>query len=91
MKRVFTAKMLLLFAVFALCCIRADAQAVPALENMNSQAELDKAITTLDASLFDAYSRCDLEKFRTQPRRTVRKNRPLTLITYEINEGATQL
>jgi len=61
MTKVSTAKTLLL-AVFALCCISADAQAVPALENMNSQAELDKAITTLDASLFDAYNRCDLEK-----------------------------
>jgi hypothetical protein len=59
MKKVFTAKTLLLLAVFALCCIRADAQAVPALENINSQAELDKAITTLDAALFDAYNRCD--------------------------------
>jgi hypothetical protein len=39
MKRVFIAKTLLLFAVFALRCIRADAQAVPALENINSQAE----------------------------------------------------
>jgi hypothetical protein len=63
MKTVFIAKTLLLFAVFALCCIRADAQAVPALENINSQAELDKAITTLDAALFDAYNHCDLEKF----------------------------
>ncbi len=64
MKRTSTAKTLLLFAVFALSCIRSDAQAgVPALENITSQAELDKAITTLDAALFDAYNRCDLEKF----------------------------
>jgi len=63
MQKIFTAKTFLLFAVFALCCIRADAQGVPGLENINSQAELDQAITTLDAALFDAYNRCDLEKF----------------------------
>ena len=64
MKKPFTsARMLLLFGVFALCCVRADAQAVPALEKINSQAELEKAIATLDAALFDAYNRCDLEKF----------------------------
>ena len=62
MKKVFAAKTLL-FAVFALSSIRADAQTVPALENITSQPELDKAITTLDAALFDAYNRCDLEKF----------------------------
>jgi uncharacterized protein (TIGR02246 family) len=47
----------------ALSLARADAQAVPALENINSQAELDKAIAALDAALFDAYNRCDLQKF----------------------------
>jgi uncharacterized protein (TIGR02246 family) len=41
----------------------AEAQTVPPLENIQSQAELDKAITALDAALFDAYNRCDLEKF----------------------------
>jgi len=40
-----------------------NAQAVPPLESIQSQAELDKAITALDAALFDAYNRCDLEKF----------------------------
>jgi len=64
MKKFFTiARMLLLFPVCALCVVRTDAQTVPALENINSQAELDKAIATLDANLFDAYNRCDLEKF----------------------------
>src|ERR1700747_3393947 len=41
---------------------RANAQAPP-LDVINSQAELDKAITALDTALFDAYNRCDLEKF----------------------------
>jgi Domain of unknown function (DUF4440) len=35
----------------------------PALESIKSQAELDKAIASLDAALFDSYNRCDLEKF----------------------------
>jgi hypothetical protein len=34
-----------------------------ALENIKSQAELDKVITALDAALFDAYNRCDLDNF----------------------------
>ena len=45
-----SANMLLLFGAFVLCCVRADAEAVPALENINSQAELEKAIVTLDTT-----------------------------------------
>ena len=64
MKKPFTsARMLLLFAVFVLCCVQAHAQTVPALENINSQAELEKAIATLDTAVFAAYNQCDLEKF----------------------------
>jgi ketosteroid isomerase-like protein len=62
-KRFAPATMLLLFPVLAFCIVRADAQAVPALESIKSQAELDKAIASLDAALFDSYNRCDLEKF----------------------------
>jgi ketosteroid isomerase-like protein len=54
---------LLLFPLLAVYGPRADAQAVQSLESIQSQAELDKTITTLDAALFDAYNRCDLEKF----------------------------
>ena len=36
---------------------------VPPLEKIQSQAELDRAITALDAALFDSYNKCDLEKF----------------------------
>ena len=54
---------LLLFPLLAACGLRAEAQAVQSLESIQSQAELDKTITTLDAALFDAYNRCDLEKF----------------------------
>jgi hypothetical protein len=39
------------------------AQTVPSLDQIKSQQELDKAIGALDAALFDAYNRCDLEKF----------------------------
>lgn len=50
----------LLLSLFVLCAGRADAQS---LESIKSQEELDKVITSLDAALFDAYNRCDLEKF----------------------------
>ncbi|GEM_PF-196875 len=42
---------------------RAQVSGVPSLEKIQSQAELDKAITALDAALFDSYNKCDLEKF----------------------------
>jgi hypothetical protein len=53
-------KILLLFPLLALCLVRADAQA---LESIKSQEELNKAVTSLDAALFDSYNRCDLQKF----------------------------
>jgi uncharacterized protein (TIGR02246 family) len=56
-------KMLLVLPLLALFAGQAEAQAVPSLESIQSQAELDKAIAALDAALFDAYNRCDLEKF----------------------------
>lgn len=39
------------------------AQTVPSFDSIQSQPELDKAVATLDEELFDAYNRCDLEKF----------------------------
>jgi len=39
------------------------AQAVPSLEDIKNQEELDKAVATLDAALFDSYNHCDLDKF----------------------------
>jgi len=57
----------LLFSLLALYSPHASAQkanqAIPAFDNIKSQAELDKAVAALDAALFDAYNRCDLEKF----------------------------
>jgi hypothetical protein len=58
-------RMLMLLALVGLFAGRVEAQTVPPLENIQSQAELDKTITTLDAALFDSYNRCDLEKFAT--------------------------
>jgi ketosteroid isomerase-like protein len=58
-------KILLLLPLLALLAGPAGAQAVPSLESIKSQAELGKAIASLDAALFDSYNRCDLEKFAT--------------------------
>jgi len=58
-------KILLLLPLLALLAGPAGAQAVPSLESIKSQAELDKVIASLDAALFDSYNRCDLEKFAT--------------------------
>ena len=64
MKKPFnSARTLLLVGVSILMCSAAHAQAVPALEEIKSQAELEMAITALDAALFDSYNRCDLQKF----------------------------
>jgi len=55
-----------LFVMLFVCfCGQANGQAAPALEEIHSQAELEKAVKSLDAALFDAYNRCDLEKFAT--------------------------
>ena len=56
-------KILLLLALLALPAVRASAQGVPALQEIKSRAELFKAVSTLDAELFDSYNRCDLKTF----------------------------
>ena len=50
-------QMLLLFGAYAV------AQAVPSLEQIQSQVELDKAVAILDASFFNAYNQCDSQKY----------------------------
>ncbi len=52
---------LLLTAVFF--ARSASAQSVPPLEKIQNQDDLNKAVVSLDAALFDAYNRCDLLKF----------------------------
>lgn len=42
--------------------VRTQPQDVPPLEKIQSQEELDKAITALDTALFDAFNHCDLKK-----------------------------
>jgi ketosteroid isomerase-like protein len=61
-KRFALPRTLLIFSVLALSIFPANAQA---LEDIKSQKELDKAVASLDAALFDSYNRCDLEKFAT--------------------------
>jgi Domain of unknown function (DUF4440) len=39
------------------------AQSVPPLDKIQNQQDLDHAVTALDAALFDAYNKCDLDKF----------------------------
>jgi Domain of unknown function (DUF4440) len=43
----------------------AAAQIAPPLDKIQSQEELDKAVTALDAALFDSYNKCDLTKFES--------------------------
>jgi len=47
----------------AFLSLGARAQEVLPLDKIQSQADLDKTITSLDAALFDSYNKCDLEKF----------------------------
>ena len=54
---------LVYLSLLALPAVRTEAQVVPSLDKITSQAELDKAITALDTQLFDAYNHCDLAKF----------------------------
>jgi ketosteroid isomerase-like protein len=57
-------RMFLLMSLLVLYASKISAQTpIPSLDSIKSQEELDKAITALDAALFDAYNRCDLEKF----------------------------
>jgi len=64
MKRRLTLSPILLLLTILFAFVRnASAQNVPPLDKIQNQAELDRAITALDAALFDAYNRCDLDKF----------------------------
>ena len=53
---------LVLVGLMAGALVRAEAQAVPALDAIKSDAELTSAISALDTQLFDAYNNCDLDK-----------------------------
>ena len=53
---------LVLVGLMAGALVRVEAQAVPALDAIKSDAELTRAISALDTQLFDAYNNCDLDK-----------------------------
>jgi ketosteroid isomerase-like protein len=64
MKRQLALSPILLFLAFLFESVgNAPAQTVPPLDKIQNQQELDRAVTALDAALFDAYNRCDLDKF----------------------------
>src|SRR5277367_7032042 len=63
MKRNNLLSILVLPLLITLCTPASRAQSVPSLDKIQNQEELDKAVTALDAALFDAYNRCDLDKF----------------------------
>jgi hypothetical protein len=52
----------MLVGLVAGALIRVEAQAVPALDAIKSDAELTRAISALDTQLFDAYNNCDIDK-----------------------------
>jgi ketosteroid isomerase-like protein len=53
---------LMLAGLMAGALVRVEAQAVPALDAIKSDAELTRAISALDTQLFDAYNNCDIDK-----------------------------
>ena len=53
---------LVLVGLMAGTLVRVEAQAVPALDAIKSDAELTRAISALDTQLFDAYNNCDIDK-----------------------------
>lgn len=55
--------LLLLLPLLAFSLYSANAQAAPALDSIHSQHALYSAVEALDVQLFDAYNRCDLDKF----------------------------
>jgi ketosteroid isomerase-like protein len=65
MQRFLTMARTLIFSALALLVTRVDGQAIMPLDAIQNQADLDKTVAALDAALFDAYNRCDLEKFRS--------------------------
>jgi Domain of unknown function (DUF4440) len=49
--------------ILLLLVLRAAESKGQGLEDIKSQAELDKVMTSLDAALFDSFNRCDVQKF----------------------------
>jgi hypothetical protein len=53
----------ILFLLTSLFVPSAGAQAFMPLDKIQNQADLDRTLTALDAALFDAYNKCELDKF----------------------------
>ncbi len=53
---------LVLVGLVAGALVRVEAQTVPALDAIKTDAEMTRAISALDMQLFDAYNNCDLDK-----------------------------
>jgi ketosteroid isomerase-like protein len=53
---------LVLMGLMAGALVCAEAQAVPSLDAIKTDAELTSAISALDTQLFDAYNTCDIDK-----------------------------
>jgi len=54
---------LLLWAMFVCSGSLLNAQAIPSLDSIKNQEDLNRVITMLDTQLFEAYNTCNLEKF----------------------------
>jgi Domain of unknown function (DUF4440) len=69
MKSLVASRLTLVLLLMTFGAFRTNGQAappayvIPPLDKIQSQAELDKAVTALDTELFDAYNTCDLAKF----------------------------
>jgi ketosteroid isomerase-like protein len=64
MKKLFALRNLLAaLPLLMVALLPGDAQTVQSFDTMKSQEEFTRAITALDAALFDSYNKCDLAKF----------------------------
>jgi ketosteroid isomerase-like protein len=59
----FVAKVVVCAGLLAVSGMRLEAQTIQPLESIKNQEELNQTILALDTALFDAYNKCDLDKF----------------------------
>jgi Domain of unknown function (DUF4440) len=64
-RRLFLFPILMVLTIVSAFVCSARAQAVPALDKIQNQEELDRAGAALDAALFDSYNKCDMAKFES--------------------------
>ena len=63
MKRSAISTIVSLLSLIVLGSFSSSAQNVPALDKIQYQEELVRAVAALDAAVFDSYNKCDLDKF----------------------------